>query len=255
MSIGSGNDKVSVPNSKTSGDKILTRENLKNDFALSLLRYVDKINQEIEGSSAKPIYIAFAEKVMDNWNLILLWGIFLFLIILLIQQKDGFQSTDLILPIVFMAILVIFLGINALSSSNDSDAFKTTQEYGIITETKTSENHYVTAVVISDGKTTSIMYVPHVDYINDCILLTYDLKPYSHRFVSTDSKSAWDRKIGDHLLLTIFVKSRNLISARSFRDFAGGKTNVYCVWGGRKLSWQNPTIKTMRFVGWSSILR
>lgn len=229
VAIGSGNDKISVPYSKTQGDKILIPKNMEEDLPLTVLRFIWALNGKIEESSPKVQFMSFWEKIYPDINLILLWALFASLVVFLIKQKDGFQWSDVIIPVAIVVSFWIFIGISALSGS---EIFKTYEDYGVITKSKFDERHYVTPVVISTGKSTTVIYVPHTDYINRTEILNYELAGFQYEFVSTDNKSAWEIKPGDYSRLNRDIKSGELAHASRFNDISGGKTIGDGVGGG-----------------------
>ncbi len=225
VSIGQGNDAISVPYSKTYGDKILTSEALNSDLSLSLIRYVEALRTQVTATGIMEIIPAFWETLKPNIPMILLWVLCLALLLLLVQQKDGFQPRDLIASFVVVGLLGIFLGISAISSNTEASTYN---GYGIITNSQHSTHDWIEmrAVTVSNGKSSYTYYVPvpHTDYINKTALLDYDIRDYAYTFKTTDNDGAWDYTKGMLLELTIGIKSNELYSVHGFNDNSGGKT-------------------------------
>lgn len=223
MSIGSGNDKVSVPYSKTKGDKIL--QNLSSDFSLSLLRYIDALGKKIDEPKSTEVQIF--NTVADNIDMILAWGALISLIVLLIQQYDGFQFCDLIIPGIIMLLLVFFVALSSVGSSEVT----TYDTYGIITSSFHDSYDYVTSHTYYVDDVPITVYEHHTRYINNVNFKSYELKDYSYRFESTDNQGAWQRDIGEIDGITIHIKSGSLFGIFGFNDFSGGKSIGDGCWG------------------------
>jgi hypothetical protein len=220
MAIGSNNDKVTVPYSKTYGDKIL--KDLGNDFTLSILRYVDAIGKKIDEPGMDKMAVDW---VGSNLDLILGWAAVISFIAFLVQQIDGFQWHDFIIPGILMLVFLVFVGANALMVSYSSEHYT---DYGIITDTKKDSYMYVTYIMV--GKTMVPVY--HTVYTNDVRILGYNLKEYGYRFSTTDFSGAWDHNTGEIDSLSIHLKSGSLDGADSINDFSGGKMIGDGAWGG-----------------------
>lgn len=227
--IGSGNDKISVTYSKTQGERILV--DLDKDLVLSLLRFVNVLSQKTDQPTTIERTVKFGQTVIENLDIILLWALVVSLILFLIQLKDGFQLKDLILPIGLLMFFWIFIGLSAVSKD---EAFDTSTEYGVITSVEHSEHHWVQTMVISNGKTTSTIHIPHTDYINKATLKSYNLKTYKWRFETTDSKWAWEREVGEIEKLTVGIRDDGLQNVCPVDDNSGGKTIGDGVWLNRK---------------------
>lgn len=229
VAIGSGNDKVSVTESKTYGERIF--RDFKDDPVLTLLRFTSVLGGKVDESSDKEIGGNLFENLKDNLNLILLWAAVVALFFFLIQQFDGFQPRDLILPIVVFVVLGIFFGFSALGSNASTNTYKS---YGVITATKHSTYEWVEmrTVVVSNGKTTTtyVVPIPHTDYINDVQFLSYEFKKYQYRFKTTDSKGAWNHQVGDLNSLTLKIDNGILLGTSGVDDRSGGKTIGDGVW-------------------------
>lgn len=223
MSIGSGNDKVSVPYSKTQGDRILG--NLSSDFALSLLRYIDAIGKKID--EPKSVEVQVFNTIADNLDMIIAWSALISLAVLLIQQYDGFQPRDLIIPGIIMLILLFFV----LFSFTGPGEVTTYDTYGIIGSVHHDQREYTTVTYISTGKSTIPIYHHHTEYTNDVSFKSYELKDYSYRFVSTDNQGAWDHNVGEIDGMTIYIKNGSLLDIFGFNDFSGGVTIGDGCWG------------------------
>lgn len=231
MSIGAGNDKVSVPYSKTCGDRILGK-GLNEDFALSVLRYVDTIGKKIDEPTPVEVAGNFSKTIASNLDVIMLWGLFIALIVFLYKQKDGFQSDDLMIPIALFLALGIFFGLNAVMvvASNGGPSTGYT-DYGVINSSKLDSRDYVTIVCVSNGESTSCYPVPHTEYTNDVTIISYDLKTYGYRFTTTDYKGAWYHVKGEFDRLTISASDSSLRDVYGFNDNSGGKTIGDGAWG------------------------
>ncbi len=225
VAIGSGNDRVSVAQSKTDGERIL--KDFDKDPVLSLLRLVNALAGRITEPITTEKSGGFGETVKENLPLIFLWLSVLSLIVFLIQQKDGFQARDLILPAILFVLAGIFVGFSMIGGSGES-AY--TKEYGVITSTQHDTRHWVQVVVVSNGKTTTTYTIPHTDYINHVSFTSYNLKPYRYTFTTTDSRGAWEHTEGELDALVVHIKDGDLASVESFNDRSGGKTIGDGVW-------------------------
>lgn len=229
VGIGSGNDKVSVTHSKTYGERIF--KDFNNDPVLTLLRFTSSIGGKINEGVGREIGSRAFDAIKNNLNLILLWAAVIALLIFLLQQFNGFQPHDLILPIGVFVALGAFLGISALSSNEAFDSYKT---YGVITSIKRSTHDWIEmrTICTSTGKATTCytVPVPHTDYINDVAILSYEFRDYGYRFRTTDSKGAWDHQVGELDSLVINIKSGNLTGVSGIDDNSGGKTIGDGVW-------------------------
>lgn len=223
MSIGSGNDKVSVPYSKTQGDKILS--NLDDDFALSILRYIDVIGSEIDEPISKEM--TFIDIIAINLDIIFGVGAIIALVIFLIQQLDGFHWHDFILSGIFLLALLTFVGINAMAGSIESSSY---ENYGIITDTDFSERDFTRTVMVSTGKTSVPVTTWHTEYKNTVTFLSYELKSYTWTYRSEDNKRAWQHTEGEVNKLYITIDSDHLVNVNSISDNSGGKTIGDGVW-------------------------
>jgi uncharacterized membrane protein YgcG len=221
VSIGSGNDVVSVPFSKTYGDKILTKENMDSDLSLTLIRYIEALKTQIDGAVSEEYKVPFWDKFQPMIVPILLWVLVLSLAVFLWQQRDGFQKHDLIVPIVLIVLLGIFVGISAASANMEATTYS---GYGVVTSTQHDTHHWVETRVISTGKTTTTITVPHTDYINRTTIKDYDLTDYKYTFETTDNKGAWGIVEGDYFELTLGIESDKIYGAHRFSDNSGGQT-------------------------------
>lgn len=224
MSIGSGNDKVPVPYSKTQGERILS--NLSDNFALSLLRYIDAIGKKID--EPKPVEVQVFNSVVDNFDAIIMWISLSVLIVLLIFQYDGFQFTDLIIPLAIFGVALTVVGISAVPTG----AFATYSDYGIITETQHSSYHFTRAHTVSTGKTTYTYYTHHTMYVNDVVFKSYDLKNYNWKYQSEDNQQSWTHSEGQINELAVYIRNGGLQSVYGIDDFSGGVTIGDGCWGG-----------------------
>ena len=229
VAIGSGNDVVSVAASKTYGEKIL--KDLDKDPVLSLLRFTNVLAGRITEPVTEEKDEGFGEFVKENLYLFLLWFLVISLIVFLIQQKNGFQKTDLIAPLILLVFAGIFVGCSFAGNANQDLTMK---NYGIITSTQHDEYHWVQTVVVSTGKTTSVILIPHTDYINYATILSYDFGSYKYTFRTTDSRWAWEREAGEIEELQIDARKAALLSANPFNDNSGGKTIGDGVWINKK---------------------
>ncbi len=221
VSIGTGNDVVSVPFSKTYGDKILTKDNMESDLSLTLIRYIEALKTQIDSAVGEEYKVPFWDKFQPMIIPILLWVLVLSLAVFLWQQRDGFQKTDLIIPIILIVLLGIFIGISAATQNMETSTY---DGYGVITSTKHDTRHWIETRVISTGKTTTTITVPHTDYINHTTIKDYDLIDYDYTFKTTDNRGAWEITEGDYMELTINIESGKIYNAHYFSDNSGGKT-------------------------------
>lgn len=233
VAIGSGNDKVSVTFSKTQGERIF--KDFSDDPILTLLRFTSALGGQIDKASSIEIGGSLFASVKDNLNLILLWVAFVAFFFFFIQQLDGFQPRDLILPLAVFAVLGIFFGFSALGSSSSFDTYKT---YGIITSTKTGSYEWVHmhehCITTGSGKTqtTTCYSTPHMHtmYTNDVTFSSYESKTYTYRFETDEYKGAWERGIGELDSLAVHVQSGELQGVSGLDDNSGGETIGDGVW-------------------------
>lgn len=212
MAIGSGNDRITVTKSKTYGERIFA--DFEDDPVLSLLRFLSKIGGDVDKSTAVGRLGSLGETLWSNIDVVLLWAFVLALILFLIQQYNGFQPSDLILPVLVFVIAMIFVGLAQIGGGSNPSSYTS---YGVITSTSHSKHTYSEphTYCTSIGKTTSCHTIVHVhtEYRNDADILSYEVNGYRTRFTSTDSKSAWERDIGEVERLTIGIEKGELRSA------------------------------------------
>jgi hypothetical protein len=220
MCIGSGNDKVSVAYSKTQGDRILS--NLSSDYTLSLMRYIHVIGNNID--EPKPIQVQIYNSVAENLDIILGYILIISLIFLLIQQFDGFQLNDLIIPTIVALIALSVVGIASVANDIEANTYNT---FGYIISSY--ESSYIFTEVHSNGKTT--WTDTHTMYVNDVKFESYEYNIYSYTFKSQDSRSAWTYDIGQLYKLTIEIKDNDLWDISNLNDNSGGITIGDGCWG------------------------
>lgn len=233
VAIGSGNDKVSVTFSKTYGERIF--KDFTDDPVLTLLRFTSALGGEIDKSSGVEIGGSFFESLKDNLNLILLWAAVVAFLFFLIQQFDGFQPRDFLLPVFVFAVLGIFFGFSALGSSSELDTYKT---YGVITSTKPDSYDWTHmhshTICTGSGKTEvcTTYYTPHLHtmYTNDVAFLSYESKAYGYQFRTDEYRGAWDHQVGELDALSIRVESGQLSDISGLNDNSGGETIGDGVW-------------------------
>jgi len=225
VAIGSGNDKVSVTYSKTAGERVF--QDFKNDPVLTLLRFTSAIGGKINEGVEREVGSKAFDAIKNNIDVILLWAAVIALFIFMIQQFDGFQPRDLILPVAVFVVLGAFLGISACSSAISSNSYQT---YGMITSTKLDSYVWIETRVISTGKTSTVITIPHTRYINDATLLSYESNDYKYQFWSDDFKGAWEHQVGEANLLTLNIESGAFYGVSAINDNSGGKTIGDGVW-------------------------
>lgn len=229
VAIGSGNDKVSVTYSKTAGERIF--KDFQNDPVLTLLRFTSAIGGKINEGVEREIGARAFDSVKNNLDVILLWAAVIALFFFMIQQFNGFQPRDLILPLAVFAALGLFLGISALSSSISSNNYQT---YGVIISTKTGSYTWVHmhTICTSTGKTTTCIPYPHVHtmYTNDVKFLSYEFRGYNYQYQTDQYRGAWDHHVGEADALTLNIKTEALAGVSEIYDKSGGKTIGDGVW-------------------------
>lgn len=228
VAIGSGNDKVSVSMAKTYGEKIF--KDIDKDPVLCLLRFTNVLAGKISDPLTTMRDAGF-NFVKENAVLILLWALVLVTIVFLLQLINGFQWTDTILPIAMLVITGIVIWLGSLGIVGEDPYMKS---YGIMTLTKHDTRFWIETRVISNGKTTTTITIPHTDYINNTTIKSYDFKLYLHTFKTTDSRAAWDHEVGEVDYLEVNRKSGNLYSVFRANDNSGGKTIGDGVWINKK---------------------
>lgn len=212
MAIGSGNDKITVTKSKTYGERILV--DFKDDPVLTLLRFLSKVGGDVDKSTAIGKLGSLGETLWGNIDVVLLWALVLALILFLIQQYNGFQSSDFVLPAMVFVVAMIFVGIANIGGGSKPSSYTS---YGVITSTHHSSHTYTEphTYCTSTGKTTSCHTIihTHTRYINDVTVLSYELNGYKYQFTSIDGKSAWGHDIGEVERLKIGIEKGDLRSA------------------------------------------
>lgn len=229
VAIGSGNDKVSVTFSKTAGERIF--QDFKNDPVLTLLRFTSAIGGKINEGIEREIGSRMFDAVKNNIDIILLWAAVIALLFFLIQQFDGFQKHDLIMPVAVFVVLGAFIGISALTSSVSSGTYKS---YGVITSTKTGSYlwTHIHTICTSTGKATTCTSYPHIHtmYTNDVKFISYEFKEHSYRFQTDEYPGAWHHSVGEFDALTLNIEDDSLVHASGIDDNSGGKTIGDGVW-------------------------
>lgn len=231
VAIGSGNDKVSVTYSKTHGERIFQKFN--DDPVLTLLRFVSAVGGKVDESLETEIGGRLFDGLKVNLNLILLWAAVIALLFFLVQQVNGFQPHDLILPVAVFVVLGIFFGFSAIGSGSGS---RTYQTYGVITSAKHGSYPWTHTHTIctSTGKTTVCTSYPHPHtmYTNDVVFQSYEFKNYGYRFQTDEYPGAWKHGVGELDGLSIQMKTGNLNGVSGISDNSGGKTIGDGVWIG-----------------------
>ncbi|MBI1888680.1 MAG: TPM domain-containing protein [Candidatus Spechtbacteria bacterium] len=230
VAIGSGNDKVTVTKSKTYGEKIFA--DFTDDPVLTTLRFLTKIGGDINKSTLSEMVGNAGKTLWENIDIVLLWALFLALILFLVQQYNGFQATDFILPALVFVVAMIAVGISAIGSSSEAKSYTS---YGMITSTAKSSYHWVHlhTICTSTGKTTICHNIPHTHtmYTNDVRLTSYELNTYRYRFSSDESKAAWRHEVGEVDWLKVGIEKGELRGAgRAKADGSGGITKGDGVW-------------------------
>ncbi len=212
MAIGSGNDKITVTKSKTYGERIFT--DFEDDPMLTLLRFVNKMAGDVDKSTAGGKLGDLGATVWENIDVVLLWALVLALILFLIQQFNGFQPTDLILPILVFVVAMAFVGLAQIGGGSQPSSYVS---YGVITSTQHSHhtNIHMHSICTSTGKTTSCTSYPHVHdvYVNDATLLSYELREHKYRFLSEESRWALERNVGEIERMSVGIEKGELRGA------------------------------------------
>lgn len=213
MAIGYGNDKISIPASKTYGDQILQNSS---NLPLSILRYIDKLTGKLDEPQEQKMNVY--SFISENSGVIFAWMLTISLLLLLLQQSDGFQLFDLISPIMLALIILLIISIN-FASSLDENYYTA---YGVITSTSKDSEPFTRTHVHSDGERTWTTISHHIRYTNDVIIKCQNQKDYSHRFSSEDFKSAWEHDVNDMNELHMSINGNNIYSIYNIHDFSGG---------------------------------
>lgn len=228
VAIGSGNDKVSVSMAKTYGEKIF--KDIDKDLVLCLLRFTNVL----AGNMSDPLTTmrdAGFNFVKENAALIFLWALVLVTVVFLLQLINGFQWADTIFPIILAIITAIVVWLGSLGVVGEDPHIKS---YGIMTSSVHDTRFWVETRVISDGKTTTTITIPHTDYINKVSIQSYDFGTYLYTFKTTDNRGAWSHVVGEVDYLEINRKSGGLRCVSFVNDNSGGKTIGDGVWINRK---------------------
>ncbi|MBI2624935.1 MAG: transporter substrate-binding domain-containing protein [Candidatus Nealsonbacteria bacterium] len=232
VGIGMGNQYFSIHEARDFGEVNGSLNDIGSvGLAKSLQKFVTSVDKDIKASvdleTQESWGVGALEwgPVVTGWISIGALGIFLF------KQRDGYQNTDLIGPIICFLFLIGFFGAAAASASGEFDSYT---NYGYVTSTKLSSKLHTHTHVVSTGKTTRVYYTYHTHYYNDVRLLSYEKKQYSHTFFSEDSKSAWEHKIGEVDSLEINLKNDVLVGVGVVQDPGGHKEEVInTLWGKR----------------------
>jgi len=217
VSIGSGNDKITVTKSKTYGEKIFA--DFQDDPVLTLLRFLSKIGGDVDKTTAVDTARDAGKTLIDNIDVVLLWISAMALILFLIQQYDGFQPSDLILPAGAFVLAMLVVGIMAIGGGGEAKDYVS---YGMITSSNRDSYTWVHThtVCTTTGKTTTCTSYSHVHttYTNEVGILSYELNSYGYKFSSDQSRSAWEHDIGEVDWLKIGIDDGNLKSAGRARE-------------------------------------
>ena len=231
MAIGSGNDKITVTKSKTYGERIFA--DFEDDPVLTLLRFVSKMAEDVDKSTAGGKLSDFGATVWKNIDVVLLWALVLALILFLIQQYNGFQPRDLILPIAVFVVAMIFVGFAQLGGGSEPSSYTS---YGVITLARHSSytRVHMHQICTSTGKITTCRSYPHIHdvYVNNVTLLSYELNKYQYQFKSEESKWAWNRNIGEIERIKIGIEKGEIRDANpaSLGKDSGGITKGDGAW-------------------------
>lgn len=224
--IGRGHDRIATPYLTTFGERSL--RGLDKEFVLAVLNFLNVLGKKIDEPTAFEKAEGIGKAVIVNFDIILLWLLLISLLILLYQQKDGFQTSDLTVPAIFFVLAVVVFGIMAIGSEFSSN---TGREYGVITSTKMDSDTYTETHCSGSGKDRHCRTEWHTDYINDATIISYDFREYQHRFRTKDSKWAWQRTEGELLQLGVNVQNHGLSWADApINDISGGLTDRYGTW-------------------------
>lgn len=223
--IGKGHDTIAVPYLTTSGKKSL--QNLKDDPVFSIFKLLNSIGTKLDQPSITEKALTLGYVVSKNIDLIVYWITTICLLLLLIQQRDGFQMSDLILPGIFIFFSLIFIGISMIP---DSAFGSVNEEFGVITSTNTDSYTFIETHSYPCGKNTCYRTEVHTMYTNDVKIKSYDLREYEYRFSSRDSKWSWSMNV-DRVLAIGISENNNLYSvSTNINDNSGGITERYGTW-------------------------
>ena len=224
--IGNGHDRIAVPAVSTYGEETLPL--LEDEPALAILNFLNVLRDLIDKPTTSERASAIGEDIILNFDIIALYLLGISLIIFLYQQRDGFQWSDFKVPMIFLVIAVVSVGIVAMGSAYSSNIER---EYGVITSTSQGSYSYTTQQPVSTGKSTTYITTYHTMYTNDVKLVSYDFKEYDYRFTSSDNKRAWQRNVGDYVQLNVNIEKNSLSSVSTpIDDNSGGRTNAYGTW-------------------------
>ena len=224
--IGNGHDRIAVPAVSTYGERTLS--GLEDEPVLAILNFLNVLRDMIDKPTTSERASAIGEDIILNFDIIALYLFGISLIIFLYQQRDGFQWSDFKVPMIFLVIAVVSVGIVAMGSAYSSNIER---EYGVITSISQGSYSYTTQQPISTGKSTTYITVFHTMYTNDVKLISYDFKEYDYRFTSSDNKRAWQRNVGEFVQLNINIEENSLSSVSvPINDNSGGHTNGYGTW-------------------------
>lgn len=230
--IGKGHDRIATPFLTTTAAAALS--GLDKDPTLAVFNLLSAVGTHLDKPTTFESVCNTGKWVFDNLGFIFTWLALIAVILVILQQGDGFQIEDLKIPAIFVALAAIFIIVPAAFSVVSSD---TVREYGVITSSQTDHHHYVTYVTVSNGKTSSQVPVSHVEYTNDVSLISYDFRTHSYRFTTTDYDGAWGHQVGELDQLGVSAKTHELRWANNFDDNSGGKTNRMGTW----IAWNKTT--------------
>jgi hypothetical protein len=238
LSIGSGNDVVSVTLASTYGKEIL--KDFDNDPTVTLIRFINLYSKQLsEKTVSVSVTQPASEWVRDNMTVIALWGAVAALALLLIEQRNGFQVSDLY---AVLLIVIICGGVAAYGQMNLDTyrAHETKTTFGIIdTTSKTGpeeypiQHHECTTDENGDAHCRDWTTTGY-RYYNNVTMISYDLNTYWHRFISEGDEwhntEAWTHDPGEVWQLTIHLQDNSVTDMNGFNDNSGGVTVGDGIW-------------------------
>lgn len=105
--IGRGHDRIAVPYLTTFGERAL--KGLDKEPVLATLNFLNVIGKKIDELTVFERVKNTGKTVIINLDIIFLWLLFISLLMLLYQQKNGFQRSDLMIPAIFSLYFRFFL--------------------------------------------------------------------------------------------------------------------------------------------------
>ncbi|MFA6097215.1 MAG: hypothetical protein WC788_06315 [Candidatus Paceibacterota bacterium] len=225
--IGRKHDRIGTPYLSYFSARSLA--GIENDRTRALNNLTFDLKKELGVSATYERAYNTGKAVADNFHIIMGWAFMISLFVLLYKQKDGYQSSDLVLPAIILVLTLFAVGIMSLGSNDSLPSY--TKEFGITTSTKLKDHEYTERHCSGSGDDEICWWDRHTEYFNYVTITSYDFKVYNYRFYSKDNKWAWERKEGELLGLDVYIQGNSVSSVElPVRDNSGGRTEYMGTW-------------------------